>query len=125
MFVWAEMTLRHLSTHSLFSDCSQRTLRLCGEIFFRLRWGGIGVARRGVGAHDRTPLQFSLGQVRGSILSQFRARSAHDFQIAGSESILIKIPPTTERAWNATCVPSRVQYQSVRGTRVGDWLTQS
>ena len=33
-------------------------------------------------------------------------------------------PPTTERAWNPTILPSVSQYQSVSGTRVGDSWAQ-
>ena len=50
---------------------------------------------------------------------------AQRFQVSPSASILMKRPPTTERAWNPTSVPSVVQYQSVSGTRLGDWLAQS
>ena len=49
----------------------------------------------------------------------------HFFQVVPSLNILIKMPPTTDRAWNPACLPSVVQYQSVSGTRVGVWFSQS
>ena len=42
----------------------------------------------------------------------------------GSASILMNTPPTTERAWKPRCFPSAVQYQSLKGTRVGDSLAK-
>ena len=48
------------------------------------------------------------------------SRPAHFFHIAGSASSLMKTPPTTDRAWKPTSVPSWFQYQSVIGTREGD-----
>src|SRR5579871_156278 len=56
--------------------------------------------------------------------AQFPARGwgfpAHLPHICGSLSILIKTPPTTERAWKPTCLPLSVWYQSVMGTREGE-----
>ena len=50
------------------------------------------------------------------------ARPAYFFQMAGSASILMNTPPTTERAWKPCCFAVTVSYQSVSGTRLGDSL---
>lgn len=49
----------------------------------------------------------------------FPARDDHFFHNSASRNSGMKSPPTTERAWKPTCLPSVVSYQSVSGTCVG------
>ena len=49
----------------------------------------------------------------------YRQSARYFFRSSGSASIPMKTPPTTERAWKPTCLPSSVSYQSQSGTRVG------
>src|SRR5215831_8230360 len=53
--------------------------------------------------------------------SVYRAAApAYFFHTAGSASILMKRPPTTDRAWKPCCLAVVVSYQSVSGTRLAD-----
>src|SRR5206468_820770 len=86
---------------------------------------GVRPGPRGVGGIDLAGR--GRGRCRGPIRrgpapdapGRYDRRAAHFFQVAGSASILMKTPPTTERAWKPRCLASWVQYQSVRGTRLG------
>ena len=75
------------------------------EIQYRVAKGNLSSARRS------REITANLISRRGRFDEWFQwpARPDHAFQVVGSESILMKIPPTTERAWKATWVPSRVQ----------------